>query len=86
MIMRKIILLASIFLTACAAAQMKTWLGHSKNDLVSQWGAPHRSERLDNGKQVLTWDARNGYGQIICSQTFIIDNWGKVDDFSTNCP
>ncbi len=81
-----IVLFFSIWLVGCASANMKTWLGHSKNDLVTQWGAPDRSEKLDNGKQVLTWDGRNGYGQIICTQTFIIDSNGKVDGFSTNCP
>jgi hypothetical protein len=81
-----LVLFFSLLLVGCAAAQMKTWLGSSKNDLVAKWGVPHRSERLDNGKQVLTWDARNGYGRIICTQTFIVDSYGTIEDFETNCP
>lgn len=80
------VLLFSIWMVGCATANMKAWFGHSKYDLVSAWGVPDRSEKLDNGKQVLTWDARNGYGQIICNNTFTIDSNDKVDGFSTTCP
>ena len=84
--MKKIlIILLVIYISGCATAEMKPWLGRSKNDLVQTWGVPDRSEKLDDGKQVLTWDGRNGYGQIICKQSFIIDTKGNVDSFSHNC-
>lgn len=81
-----IILIFSIYLAGCASAVMKTWLGHDKNDLLAKWGVPDRSASLDNGKQILTWDNRNGYGQIVCRNTFIVDAYGRVEDFSTDCP
>jgi hypothetical protein len=76
-----------LLLSSCAttADAMRSWLGSSKNDLVESWGVPDRTEKLDNGKQVLTWDGRNGYGQIICIKSFTIGSSGKVERYSTNC-
>jgi hypothetical protein len=86
MIKKLFILLLVINISGCAAAVMKKWIGSSKDQVIQQWGVPDRSVKLDNGKQVLTWDGRNGYGQIICTQSFTINTDGNIEDFSTNCP
>lgn len=75
-------------LSSCAttADSMRSWIGFPKNQLLESWGVPDRTDKLDNGKQVITWDVRNGYGHIICMQTFTIDASGIIEKFSTNCP
>jgi hypothetical protein len=62
---------------------MKTWLGHDEAKVLASWGAPDKTAHA-SGKTFHTWDARNGYGQIICTKTFVIDS-GIIKSYSTNC-
>jgi len=64
--------------------RMETWLGSEEHELMSSWGAPDRT--IESGdKRIHTWDARNGYGEIICKKTFTVESNGRIYSATTNC-
>lgn len=83
----KIAVLTSL-LAGCTSTSdiMQTWIGSPESKLVSNWGAPDRSLKTDDGKEILTWNGRNGYGGIICQKTFVISKAGYIESYSNNCP
>ena len=65
---------------------MKSWVGSSDAQVMAQWGAPALESRSANGSRVLTYNGRNGYGQIICRKTFTANAQGTITNYSHNCP
>ena len=77
-------LIVFLALAGCAADAMKTWLNHPETELLASWGAPDKTAR-SGGKTFHTWDGRNGYGQIICTKTFVIGTNKLIESYSTDC-
>lgn len=89
--MRTGVALAFAVATAVAACggtsnSMKSWVGSSDAELVSQWGAPDRETSLSSGGRVLTWNGRNMEGTILCHKSFTVDAQHVVRAWSHNCP
>ena len=80
-------LLPFLVLAACASTSdaMKSWVGSTDAELMAQRGAPDRETTAAGGVRILTYNGRNGYGQIICQQTFTLRD-GRVAAWSHNCP
>ena len=71
-------------LSGCAhtsVAEMKaSWTGKPASDAIIQWGAPWRSEEIDQGK-VYTWKACNAYNHC-CDQSLIADSNGTITNYT----
>jgi hypothetical protein len=85
--MRKCFIVAGclLFLVGCVTTKsaMQSWIGRPESDLVTQWGAPHRSTDTRDGKRVLTWEKRWGEcGQNTCRQSFTVDETGIIRQWS----
>lgn len=80
--------LVALILAGCTSTgdAMKTWVGSSDSQLMASWGAPDLESRAGNGNRVLTYNGINGYGQIICRKTFVVNVQGTITSYSHNCP
>ena len=68
---------------------MQSWVGEPEEKLISKWGPPDNTYRLDNGSKVLSWEHVWGVyvGQrFYCSERFMIDPKGIVSKWGyTHC-
>jgi hypothetical protein len=75
------------------STDMNVWVGRSADDLVSDWGTPHRTADLSDGRRVLTWvrswnTADEGRDPVMqeCERSFTVAA-GKVASWSAHgCP
>lgn len=85
-----IVMLCLTLLMSCVTtkAVMDSWMGHKESELVSNWGAPHRSIDTRDGKRILTWESRWGeYRRNLCTKTFTVDKSGVIVNWSySGCP
>ena len=86
--MKRITLLGLALVAACTSTSdsMKSWVGSSDTELMAKWGAPELESRSADGSKILTYYGRNGYGQVLCRQTFTVSPTGTVKAWTHNCP
>jgi hypothetical protein len=78
-------------LTSCAftSTDTKAWIGKSESELLSSWGGPYSSRKLDDGRVVHTWRTIWGRRDNVrtCLQTFTISAKSEVEGSSSRgCP
>jgi len=81
----------AVSLAACVSTStvMKSWVGKPESDLLSTWGSPDSSRRLDDGRVVHTWTTmwNDQYKVHTCRKTFTIATDGTVERWSfSDCP
>jgi hypothetical protein len=54
--------------------------------LMANWGAPDLESQGGGGARVLTYQGRNGYGQIVCRRSFTVNAEHRIVAASHNCP
>ena len=87
--MKKLILLCTFILLGCATeskyhAQLNSWKGRPKADLVMEWGVPAHKYKANKNLELLEYTkSRKIYGGTFsCTTTFIIKN-EIVDSWKT---
>ena len=69
--------------TSCISTSndMESWVGKSEAELLSNWGSPDSSRKLDDGRVIHTWKTLWGKRDNIhtCRQTFTISANGEVE-------
>ena len=87
--MKKIIFLLPLILLGCATqekyhAQLDTWKGRTKADLVLEWGVPTDKYKADKTLELLEYKKSQTIygGRYECKTTFIIKN-NIVDSWKT---
>ena len=87
--MKKLIIIFLLALLGCAtqnkyAAQLNTWKGRSKADLVTEWGVPTHKYKANKSLELLEYQKSRTIfnGKFTCTTTFIIKN-EVVDDWKT---
>jgi hypothetical protein len=87
---RLLLLLTALGGCASMSSTMEKWVGQKDSDLISSYGPPERSTRLDDGSHVMVWskDWTDPAGTLKrCDQIFTADRAGIVRKWSTqNCP
>jgi len=81
----------AIAATSCVTTsrEMKSWVGKPESELLISWGAPHSSQKQDDGRVLYTWRTIWGKRDNIreCLQTFTVSANGEVEDSSyEGCP
>jgi hypothetical protein len=63
---------------------MRSWVGKSETELLTEWGAPYASQKLNDGRTVHTWRTIWGKRENFrtCLQTFTISAGGEVEKWS----
>ena len=88
---RHVSLVAQLFAIAVLAAScvttsnaMRSWVGKSESEILSEWGAPYSSRKLSDGRTVHTWRTIWGkQGNVrTCLQTFTISADGEIEKWS----
>jgi hypothetical protein len=82
------LLFVTLIVVGCTSNDtiMKSWIGSTDYEVMASWGAPDLESQAGNGNRVLTWNGRNGYGQIICRRTFVVNAEHRITSGSHNCP
>ncbi len=69
--------------TSCitTSSTMESWVGKPESELLSIWGLPDSSRKLDDGRVIHTWKTIGGKRNSVrtCRQTFTISTNGKVE-------
>jgi hypothetical protein len=77
-----------VFLASCVSTSsvMSSWVGKPESELLSSWGSPDSSRRLDDGRVVHTWTTmwNDQYSVHTCRQTFTVSSTGTVERWSHN--
>ena len=60
---------------------MDAWIGKTESELLSSWGSPDSSRKMDDGRVIHTWKSVWGKRNSVrtCRQTFTISTNGKVE-------
>jgi len=63
---------------------MESWVGKPESELLSSWGLPDSSRKLDDGRVIHTWKTSWGKRNTLrtCRQTFTISTNGKVEQWA----
>ena len=83
-------LLVAIAVSAIACVSttslMNSWIGKSESELLSSWGAPDTSRKMDDGRVIHTWKSLWGKRNNVrtCRKTFTISTAGKVEGAAYN--
>ena len=79
--------------SACTSGlqkRMQSWVGSTESQLLQSWGAPDRTQALDDGSKIHTWVDTwfTQQGQPVqCRKTFTVDRRGQVVKWSyAGCP
>ena len=74
--------------TSCitTSSYMKSWVGKSETELLSSWGSPDSSRKLDDGRVIHTWRSIWGGRDNVhtCRQIFSISADGVVENSASN--
>ena len=85
--MKKVIFLATLALIGCATeskyrTKLNSWLQRSKEDLVTSWGVPDKTYKLDKKTELLAYTHSTKVNKVKywCTTTFtlkkdIVDSW-----------
>jgi hypothetical protein len=84
------LMLACVVLAGCAAAPdvAQSWVGRTTGSLATAWGAPSAVDRLDGGRQMISYrqrkteavtDEYGGYSvDYQCTASFLVDPSGTI--------
>ena len=88
--MRVLFILISLFLAGCASNNeeyLNGWIGKTEDDLVSRFGIPFSTYKLNNGDKMLEFRFMAPNGINYCAWTFTTNNEGIVSNWrqTGNC-
>lgn len=63
----------------------EVWGGLPEEKLLEVWSSPDKTKTI-NDKKYHTWLRKYGRGNQICEKTFVIDEAGVIESYSSNCP
>jgi hypothetical protein len=81
----------ALALCGCTTAPnaMDRWVGETRAEVLSHWGAPDGEVPLSDGRNVMTWTSQWGLWILgsTCRQSFTLDTQGVVRAWSySRCP
>ena len=83
--MKKLLVpLLVIIISGCVNTSevLNSWIGASEDQLVSTWGVPTSTYKLNNGFKLIEYKRLTGiYGQNHCTRTFTINTSGIVTNW-----
>ena len=83
--MKKLLIpVLAILISACVNTSevLNTWIGKSEDLLVSSWGIPTSTYKLNNGSKLIEYKRLTGItGQNHCTRTFTVNANGIVTNW-----
>lgn len=79
--MKKLIFITFFYLIGCATqANLDTWVGSSRDELILTYGAPSRTVQLDDGSTLIEFSHQRFHSgnEYYCTARFLISKSGLV--------